>query len=70
MALDLEQQARVSTLQQQVAKHQEKLTAAIPPPPTGPLFVKLPDGSVNTRAGVQVRGPIERPPAKPAKPGA
>lgn len=67
MALDVDSQARVSTLSNQLQVHQEKLTAAIPPLATGPLFVKLPDGSVSTRAGVQLRGPIERPPAKPTK---
>lgn len=64
MALDVDSQARVSTLSNELQVHQEKLTAALPPPPTGPLFVKLPDGSINTRAGVTLRGPIERPPAK------
>jgi len=67
MPLDVDQQSRVTTLGNQLQKHQDQLAAAIPLPPAGPLFVKMADGSVNTRNGVQVRGPLERPPAKPPK---
>lgn len=77
MALDTDARARVETVQQQLQAHQDKLSAGVPPPRTGPLFVKLQDGSVHTYAGVEVKAappppkPKQAPPqAKPSKAGA
>lgn len=64
MPLDVDEQSRVSTLSLELQKQRDKLAAAIPQPVAAPLFIRAADGSVNTRAGVQVRGPIEPPPAK------
>lgn len=64
MALDLDEQSRVTSLQVELGKHREKLAEQAVQPIAVPLFVRNADGSVNTRAGVQVRGPIAPLPAK------
>jgi hypothetical protein len=64
MALDVDEQSRISTLSVELGKHRDKLATVVVQPVAAPLFVKLPDGSVNTRAGVQLRGPIAPLPAQ------
>jgi len=64
MPLNLEEQSRVTAFATQLAAHQQKLAATAAPPVPAPLFVKYPDGSISTRRGVQVRGPVPPAPAK------
>ena len=59
MALDLDEQTRVTALAAAVQSHLDKTAPSLAPPPQQPLFIRNADGSVNTRAGVQVRGPLE-----------
>jgi hypothetical protein len=64
MALDVDELSRTATLSVELQGHRTKLAAAVVQPTPAPLFIRNADGSVNTRAGVQVRGPIAPPPAK------
>ncbi len=70
MALDVDEQSRVSTLAVELQGQQAKRAAATVQPVDVPLFIKHADGSVATRAGVQLRGPIEPAPAPAKKQGA
>jgi hypothetical protein len=63
MSLDVDEQSRVSALAVGLQTHRDNLAGAGVQPTALPLFIKAADGSVITRAGVPLRGPIEKLPA-------
>jgi hypothetical protein len=64
VSLDVDEQSRVATLGAGLQVQRDKVVAAGVVKPAAPLFIRAADGSVSTRAGVPLRGPIEPAPAK------
>ncbi len=70
MALDVDEQSRLAAFSLDLQHLQDKLHALLVQPVDVPLFIKHANGSVTTRAGAELRGPVEPAPAPVKKPGA
>jgi len=66
MALDVDEQSRIAALGLGLQQQRDKLATLVVQPIVVPLFLKHANGSITTRSGVELRGPIEPAPA-PAK---
>ena len=69
MPLDVDEQSRVAALGVGLQQQRDKLATAVVQPVDQQLFIKHANGSVTTRAGVQLRGPLEPLPAPAKQPG-
>jgi len=64
MSLDVDEQSRIAALGVGLQTQRDKLATVVVQPIAVPLFLKHANGSVTTRSGVELRGPIEPAPAK------
>lgn len=64
MAGEVDDRTRIEELGAAVSAQLERAGAKVSAPANVSMFIRAADGSVQTRAGVQLRGPIEKPPAK------